>query len=256
MRKFMMALCMLFLAGAALAQTADELEGARYDAHGALMYETTDPAGNRVTVVVDPKPELTRDDPTVDPESPDFKGFANEESEKELGEVSRAVTVKVYAVADEEYRAAHSNWTSYVGNIIENADNAYIRDFGINWSIDSYWNWNSSGGNASAILSNLASVASGLGRGLVQGFSADSNFDAGGIAYVYNSNPYTGYSVCLDQGSSSTTYALRHEIGHNYGCSHDFGSTVCMMNYTYSYSVDYFDSAHDSLISGRTGWFR
>ncbi len=256
MRKFLCVFCVLLAGAFALAQQSEGLEGARVDEHGALYYETTDLEGNRVTVVVDPIPEITKDDPTVDPESPLFKGYAVPEGEKELGEVSRAVTVKVYAVADEEYRSAHSNWTSFVGNIIENADNAYIRDFGINWAIDSYWNWTSNGGNASAILSDLASDASGLGIGLVQGFSADNNFDAGGIAYVYNSNPGTGYSVCLDQGSSSTTYALRHEIGHNYGCSHDFGSVVCMMNYNYSYSVDYFDSAHDSLISGRTGWFR
>lgn len=223
------------------------------------VYETTDPAGNRVQVVIDPPNEKAEYEPEFDPNSPFFRGY-NEVDEFEkypLGSerMARAVTVPVYVVADEEYRNRHSDWQSRLGNIVETADNAYWRDFGINWVIQGYYSWTSNGNSASAILSDLARDGSGLPDGLVMGFTADSRFNAGGIAYVYRSNPGTGFSVCLDQGVSSTISALRHEIGHNYGCSHDFDPVVCLMNYTYSYSIDYFDSAHDNLIQSRDNWF-
>ena len=222
-----------------------------------IVYETTDPAGNQVKVVIDPPTRNPIYNPADDPDSPYFRGWEVDEFEKYGQDAMKAsVTVDVYAVADEEYRAAHSNWQNLLNQIIETADNAYWRDHQINWVIAGYYSWTSNGSNASAILSDLANDGSSLPNGLCMGFSDDSNFDAGGIAYVYNSNPGLGFSVCLDQGTSSTTYALRHEIGHNYGCSHDFGSTVCMMNYTYSYSVDYFDSAHKSLVNARQGWFQ
>lgn len=253
-----LALCVLLPLVSATASLAGDKEEAlaRYLDDGAYEYDTTDPFGNKVTVVVDPPVKNPVNRPWDDPSNKLFRGFEVEELEKFPAAAQKAtVNVDVYAVADEEYRAAHSNWTSLLYNIIETADNAYYRDFQINWVIQGYYNWTSNGSNASQILSDLASDGAGLPSGLVMGFSDDSNFNAGGIAYVYSSNPGTGYSVCLDQGTSSTTYALRHEIGHNYGASHDFGSTVCMMNYTYSYSVDYFDSAHDSLVNSRRNWF-
>jgi len=226
----------------------------------ATSYETTDPFGNRVTVVIDPPNPATAYEPWYDEKSPYFRGY-NEVDEFDkfpAGDerMYAAVTVPVYAVADEEYRAKYSNWQSRLNQIIETADNSYWRDFAINWVIQGYYSWTSNGNNASQILSDLATDGSGLPNGLVMGFSADSKFNAGGIAYVYPSNPGTGYSVCLDQGVSSTTYALRHEIGHNYGCYHDFDPVVCLMNYTYSYSIDYFDSSHDSLIQSHDGWFQ
>jgi len=224
------------------------------DEHGAIVYDAVDQAGKAVKVVVDPPALNPVNYPWDDPSDPLFKGFEIEE--QELFQQKATVNVNVYAVADEEYRAAHSNWQNVLYNIIETADNAYYRDHGINWVIAGYYSWTSNGGNSSAILSDLANDASGLPRGLVQGFTRDSRFDACGIAYVYSSNPGTGFSVCLDQGSSSTTYALRHEIGHNYGCQHDFGSVVCMMNYTYAYTVDYFDNAHKNTVNSHQGWFR
>lgn len=224
------------------------------DAHGAYTFETTDPAGNDVTVVVDPPAAEPVNHPWDDPDSPLFRGFEVPDEER-VAQKAR-VNINVYAVADEEYRSAHSNWQNLLYQIIETADNAYVRDFDINWVIQGYYSWTSNGGNASAILGDLASDGSGLPNGMVMGFSDDNNFNAGGIAYVYNSNPGTAYLVCLDQGTSSTTYALRHEAGHNYGCSHDFDPVVCMMNYTYSYSIDYFDSSHDSLVYSHRNWFR
>ena len=225
----------------------------------SISYETVDPAGNKVTVVIDPPAKNVTAEPWFDSTSPLFQGF-NEVDELEKfpkgdERAMRAVTVPVYAVADEEYRAKYSDWQNRLYQIIETADNAYYRDFAINWVIQGYYSWTSNGNNASQILGDLASDGSGLPSGLVMGFTADPKFNAGGIAYVYSGNPGTGFSVCLDQGISSTTSALRHEIGHNYGCSHDFDPVVCLMNYTYSYSIDYFDSAHDSLIQGRDHWF-
>lgn len=224
----------------------------------ATSYETTDPAGNRVTVFIDPPNPKTAYEPWYDEKSPFFRGFDEvDEFEKFPPEATyNAVTVPVYAVADEEYRAKYSNWQSRLTQIIEDADNAYWRDFRINWVIQGHYSWTSNGNNASQILADLATDGAGLPDGLVIAFSADPKFNAGGIAYVYPSNPGTGFSVCLDQGIASTTSALRHEIGHNYGCSHDFDPVVCLMNYTYSYSIDYFDPSHDSLIQGRDHWFQ
>lgn len=260
----LLALCVLLSLVAPTAVLADDHNHgkqnpkvkARYFGDGSVEYETTDPFGNEVTVVIDPKIENPINDPRDDPWSKNFRGFEIEEMDQPGFRTKATVTVPVYAVADEEYRAAHANWQDVLYQIIETADNAYYRDFGINWVINGYYSWSSQGSNASAILNDLTNDGAGLPDGLCQGFTDDSNFNAGGIAWVYNSNPGTGYSVCLDQGTSSTTYALRHEIGHNYGASHDFGSTVCMMNYSYSYSVDYFEAnPHESMVNSRRNWF-
>lgn len=210
------------------------------------MERTVDAFGNDVWIAVDPP----------------LPQGAFEETEEELlpqEELTEAGTVNVYAAGDEEYRSYHgSGWTNTVYTIIETADNRYYQTYGINWVIQGYYNWTSSGSSASAILYDLQNDFSWVSRGLVMGFSRDSKFNAGGIAFVYNSNPGTGYSVCKDQGTNSTIYALRHEAGHNYGCGHDptGPSPVCMMNYQYSYSVDYFDSAHSSTVSSHGNWFR
>lgn len=246
---------LLLCAAASFAGPGEENAKKRYFGDGSVEYDTTDIFGNEVTVVIDPPVNRPVNHPWDDPSNEQFRGFEVDELEKFGQEASLASTVPVYAAADEEYRSAYSNWTSKLYNIIETADNAYYRDFQINWVIQGYYNWTSSGSNSSAILSDLAYDFRNLPRGLCMGFTRDSKFTAGGIAYVYNSDPGTGYSVCKDQGSTSTVYALRHEIGHNYGASHDFGSVVCMMNYTYAYSVDYFDASHDNLVNSRSNWF-
>lgn len=240
MKKFLFAFAVMFLGVFASAQ----------DDHGdrSDMYRTVDPFGNDVWVVVDP--------PMPKGAEAFSERYLDEDKFFPVEELNRAATVPVYAIADEEYRSAHSNWQSLLNTIIETADNAYYRDFGINWVIQGYYTWTSNGSNSSAILSDLATDASSLPNGIAMGFTKDTKFTAGGIAYVYNSNPGTAYLVCLDQGTSSTTYALRHEAYHNYGCSHDFDPVVCMMNYTYSYSIDYFDNAHKNTVSSHSGWFQ
>lgn len=245
----------------ALAQSKardDQPTDIQYYPDGAYSYPSTDIYGNDVTVVVEPRMPRLPDMPSDHPDHPDFvpEGEDVVAAKPGGGGGGGTVQVNVYAFADEEYRAAHGNWTSTVGNIIEKADNAYGRDQKIDWVIVGYYEWQSNGRSASQLLSDLNGDSSFVGDGLVMGFTADPNFEAGGIAYVYNSNPGTGVSVCVDQGSTWTTYALRHEAGHNYGCSHDFDPVVCLMNYTYAYSIDYFDNAHEALIDSHRNWFR
>ena len=238
-------------------------EDAQFHQDGSYSFRTFDPHGNDVTVVVEPRlpnlPDLPRDNPA----HPDFVRETDAMDQVHAkpgggngGGGNGQVTINVYAFADEEYRSAYSNWQKKIGSIIEKADNAYGRDQNINWVVVGYYEWNSNGRSASQLLSDLSSESNGVGNGLVMGFTADPNFEAGGIAYVYNSNPGTGVSVCVDQGNTWTTYALRHEIGHNYGCYHDFDPVVCLMNYTHAYSIDYFDSDHECLISSHRNWFQ
>lgn len=253
MTKFVYTWGALLIMGSALAQDREANEP-------FTSYQTTDPFGNKVTVVIDaPNPE-PKEEPWYDPNSPWFQGYdaVDEFDMFKPGDerVAASVTVNVYVVADEEYRARYSDWQNRCYQIIETADNSYWRDFSINWVIRGYYSWTSNGNNASQILSDLANDARNLPNGLIMGFTADARFDAGGIAYVYGSNPRKGFSVCLDQGVSSTTSALRHEAGHNYGCYHDYDPIVCLMNYTYSYRIDYFDSAHNNLINNHQNWFR
>lgn len=260
MKKLTLALIVLaFVSVSALAQGKKIMDREtvehRHD-DGSVTIEMYDARGTLQKVVIDPPLETPLpENPLLDPESEYFQGLVPDETEIFGNHAKMAVTIPVYAIADEEYRAQYSNWQSNLNQIIETADNAYYRDFGINWVIQGYYSWTSNGSSSSAILADLASDGSGLPDGLAMGFTRDSSFTAGGIAYVYSFNPGTGFSVCKDQGISSTTYALRHEAGHNYGASHDFDPVVCLMNYTYSYSIDYFDSAHNNMINSRTNWF-
>jgi hypothetical protein len=166
-------------------------------------------------------------------------------------------TVTVLAVADEEYRATYSDWQSRVQQIVENADDAFIRDHGIDFQVQAVGNWTSQGGNSSQILSDLSRDWSGYSYDFVVGFSKDANFDAGGIAYVYSSDPGTAFSVNLDQGVTNTSKAAQHEFSHNYGLGHDAqGSGIrCVMNYDYSYSVDYWHPAHNTQIQNNKVWY-
>ena len=246
MKRTFFALAVLCLSTLAFAQDTGKHD---HSHDKSDMERTVDPFGNDVWIAIDPP---------LPPNEEEFRERYIDENEMfPEEELTEAATVSVYAVADEEYRAAYSNWTSKLNNIIETADNAYYRDFRINWVIQGYYNWTSNGSSSSALLADLASDGAGLPNGLCMGFTRDSNFTAGGIAYVYSSNPGTGYSICKDQGDSSTIYALRHEAGHNYGCGHDptASSPVCMMNYQYAYSVDYFDSAHANTVRNHDHWF-
>ncbi|XXM73207.1 zinc-dependent metalloprotease [Lysinibacillus sphaericus] len=176
-------------------------------------------------------------------------------SKKAKAQATRTVTV--LAVADEEYRAVYGDWQSRVQQIVENADNAFTRDHGIDFQVKAVGNWTSQGGNSSQILSDLSRDWSGYNYDFVVGFTRDVNFEAGGIAYVYSSDPGTAFSVNLDQGVTNTSKAAQHEFSHNYGLGHDpQGSGIrCIMNYDYSYSVDYWHPEHNTQIQNNKYWY-
>lgn len=176
----------------------------------------------------------------------------------EMKALAATRTVTVLAVADEEYRAAYGDWQSRIQNIIEYADNAFNRDHAIDFQVQALGQWSSQGGNSSQILADLGQDFDGYGYDFVVGFTRDSNFDAGGIAYVYGSAPYgSALSVNLDQGVTNTWHAAQHELSHNFGLSHDpQGSGIqCIMNYDYSYSVDYWEPTHDNQIEQNEYWY-
>ncbi|MGX9930335.1 zinc-dependent metalloprotease [Virgibacillus salarius] len=178
---------------------------------------------------------------------------------KERGELQPQATktVTVLAVADEEYRAAYSDWQDRVQQIIENTDDAFIRDHGIDFEVQAVASWTSQGGSSEQILADLQRDWSNEPYDFVTGFTKDANFDAGGIAYVYNSAPGTAYSVNLDQGITNTSKAAQHEFSHNYGLGHDpQGSGIrCIMNYDYAYSVDYWHPEHHAQIQNNKQWY-
>lgn len=167
-------------------------------------------------------------------------------------------TVTILIVADEEYRAAHPDWQTITAQMVEKADNSFWAEHNINFIVTGSATWKSDGANSSAILADLnAEWKNNTQYDFVIGFTRDSKFTAGGIAYVYPSAPQSGISVVLDQGTTATPYAIQHEWSHNYGLSHDASGSgiTCMMNYDYAYSVNYWDSAHNALIESHRNWY-
>ena len=166
--------------------------------------------------------------------------------------------VTVLAVADEEYKAAYPDWQSRIQSIVEKADDAFNRDHNIDFEVKGLGEWGSSGQNSEQILADLSKDWDGQGYDFVIGFTRDANFDAGGIGYVYNSEPFgSAISVNLDQGTANTAKATQHELSHNFGLGHDpQGSGIkCIMNYDYAYSVDYWDPEHNETIEKNKIWY-
>lgn len=167
-------------------------------------------------------------------------------------------TVTILIAADEEYRAAHPDWKTITTQMVEKADNSFWAEHDINFIVTGYANWKSDGANSSALLADLnAEWKNNTQYDFVIGFTKDNKFTAGGIAYVYSAAPQSGISVVLDQGTTFTPYAIQHEWSHNYGLSHDASGSgiICMMNYDYVYSVNYWDAAHDALIESHRNWY-
>ncbi|EDL65660.1 zinc-dependent metalloprotease [Bacillus sp. SG-1] len=167
-------------------------------------------------------------------------------------------TVTVLVAVDEEYRAANPDWQTLTQNIVEKADDAFMRDHGIDFKIQAFAEWSSQGNDAVEILQDLERDWNGRGYDFVAGFTKDANFNSGGIAYVYSSDPSgSAISVNLDQGAQNTSYAAQHEFSHNYGLGHDpQGSGIkCIMNYDYSYQVDYWHQEHDDEIQAHKTWY-
>ena len=113
-------------------------------------------------------------------------------------------TVTILIAADEEYRA-HPDWKTITAQVVEKADNSFWAEHSINFVVTGYANWKSDGANSSALLADLNTEwKNNTQYDFVIGFTKDSKFTAGGIAYVYSSAPQSGISVVLDRGTTST----------------------------------------------------
>lgn len=221
---------------------------------------TVDPFGNVVETYDDPIPDwATQEDdpgmPLVDPTE-----FLANEAEK-ANQLTKAgfQPVIVWIAVDVEYMLEEPNWPTRTLTIFQNARPSFLMFGQIDLVFGGWFPWDSRGSNGSEMLGNLAADFSHLPNGLVVGFTDDPNFvdsegdRLGGKAYVYGSNPGLGFSIVENQSLTSTTYALRHELGHNYGMYHDTGAEICMMNYTYAYSVFFWDIDHQlDLINRNT----
>lgn len=156
--------------------------------------------------------------------------------------------VKVIVVSDEEYRSAHIDWMDRVSRIIESADDIYNTNFSIDFDVVAYGTWFSSGSSSSALLADLADNGYSS-YDLVIGFTGDSHFTDGGLAYRYSSAPGIGFSLNLNQTETSTYKAARHEVAHNYGVSDHQDSVMCINNDNYTYTASDWDTTHKNLIS-------
>ena len=79
--------------------------------------------------------------------------------------------------------------------MVEKADNSFWAEHSINFVVTGYANWKSDGANSSALLADLnAEWKNNTQYDFVIGFTKDSKFTAGGIAYVYPSAPQSGIS--------------------------------------------------------------
>ena len=228
-----------------------------HGSHGEYAERTVDPFGNPVKLYTDPP--VANDTDEFDPPLLSMDAFNEILVEAEYLAAKRGATpTRVYLVADTEYIATHGgNWLTRILTIFNSARVTFSVNQGIELVPAGFMVWDSNGSTNSQILADLASDFSHITDGIVVGFTDDPNFTAGGRAYVYGSDPGTGYNVNANQSISATTYAVRHEISHNYSLSHDAQGSgiVCMMNYDYAYSVDYWDSAHWSELAGNSGWF-
>ena len=167
--------------------------------------------------------------------------------------------ISVLAVADKQYRQKHKDWKTRIVNIVEEADEMFNRDHDIDFVGEAVAPWSSSGSNASDILDNLADKFEGRPYKFVAGFTANDNFEAGGIAFQYPVKPDgPAFSVTFDLGTENTAKAQRHEFSHNFGVEHDpQGSGIrCIMNYDYAYTVDVWDAEHNSLIEKNKIWYQ
>ncbi|ASB87997.1 zinc-dependent metalloprotease [Bacillus sonorensis] len=167
--------------------------------------------------------------------------------------------VSVLAVADKQFRTKYKDWKTRIVQIVEEADEMFNRDHDIDFVVEAVAPWNSSGKNASDILDNLAAKFEGQPYKFVAGFTANDNFEAGGIAFQYPVKPDgPAFSVTLDMGTENSAKAARHEFSHNFGVEHDpQGSGIrCIMNYDYAYTVDVWDEAHNELIEKNKVWYQ
>ncbi|MDA7025338.1 M12 family metallo-peptidase [Bacillus sp. CLL-7-23] len=167
--------------------------------------------------------------------------------------------VSVLAVADEQYRKKHSDWQTRIVEIIEQADMMFNRDHDIDFVVESVAPWVSSGSSSSDILWYMADTFKNENYQFVIGFTANENYEAGGVAYKYNYKPNgPAFSTVFDMGTKNAAKATTHELTHNLGVGHDpQGSGIqCIMNYDYAYKVDVWDDDHNGEIERNKEWYQ
>ncbi len=245
-KSIILTLAALLFTAAVIAQDDHGHDHSGKELAGEEWTVEVDPFGNIVETYHDPvNPEWTPGLEEVDVELIDPLQYMKEAAEQaERHSKAGLKNVRVFLAVDTEYMASNPDWLSRTLTVFNGARPSFLLFGQINLVFAGWLPWDSNGTTNSAILSDLASDFSNFPDGLVVGFTADSNFTAGGKAYVYSGDPGLGFSVVYDQSVNSTTYALRHEIAHNYGMSHDYDPTICMMNYTYAYDVIHWDPAH------------
>lgn len=175
------------------------------------------------------------------------------------GQIDAAQRVTVLIAADEEYRRIHSDWQSLANQILEKADDGFIRDHNIDFEVTGYAEWESNGRDAGDILGDLKDEWDDLGYHFVVGLTADKDFQHGGLAYVYSKKPKgSAMSVIKDKDTvDSAFHSMQHELSHNFGLKHhSSGSkTKCIMNTKYIKTVDYWESDHDKQIKKNKKWY-
>ncbi|MEK3686940.1 M12 family metallo-peptidase [Paenibacillus sp. FSL R10-2736] len=187
----------------------------------------------------------------------EFQLDKNIDVESKASALQTGKLVNVLVAVDEEYRSAHSDWTTLVSSYLESADDPFNQEFSIDLNIAAYRLWYSDGNNASALLSNLKGAGTDT-YDLVIGFTGETDIDGGGQGYIYASKPpYAGYSFVTNQSATGQIHALQHEVSHNYGLDHDATASTpsCIMNYGTMYYTTVWHSDHHNQLGVRRLWY-
>lgn len=166
--------------------------------------------------------------------------------------VFSSIIVTVSSPCDEEWRALYPNsWMFEANRAIEDADELMRSEFNIDLRSISQKSWDSND-NADPASAELLTEAwnewGTSGASLMIAFSAQpSNY--GGWGYVLGSG-----CLIFNQGYEANCCVVRHEVGHNYGCSDHYNDNPpypyrCVMNDTYNQYNDLCPTCHSTWSS-------
>ncbi|MRG27861.1 hypothetical protein GIJ05_06750 [Laceyella tengchongensis] len=228
--------------------------------------------GSKVKIVSDPLPKNTpkaTNEPTVIEQDTTAK-VINEKGkvvgQKHIAKTPKAAVksknrvVTAVIAADEEYRRAYPDWQNRTKEIVEKADNAFIRDHQVDFKISGYLEWKSDGYNGEQILQDLDRDKNKGIYDFVIGFTKDAYFNYGGIAYMQPTGGPGGsaVSVTADMHPNAIWHVVQHELSHNFGVPHDLHGPQyerCIMNYYYTTQVDIWDEKHNQIIERNKYWY-
>lgn len=146
-----------------------------------------------------------------------------------------SIIVSVQTIADEEWRTRYgSDWQTRIWYMIENADEAFIDEFDIDFSPDYYVSWdsNDSHTNLGDLLAEADSEVSSQGD-FKAVFSSQLSSGAAGLT------TFAGAHEMIVRDTQNQTYdwdTTRHEASHIYFCTHSGHptDTDCILNQTSS----------------------